>query len=291
MKKIAILICLLVGVLPETLMAQKIQKVSGEYTYYAPSNVTLDQAKHIALEQAKIQLIADEFGTVIGNTNIIRTENKNGLSDVQMISLGQTEVKGEWLETIGDPEYEVGYKNDMLFVKVTVAGRIREILTASIDIKTKVLRNGTEDRFQSNEFKDGDEMYLSFHTPVDGYLTVYLYDGDNNVFCLLPYQSQEAGQISVKAHKPYVFFSGKHSEDIQSYLVDEYVLTCSKEMEFNRLYVIFSPNRYTKASDSQSDEVNVPRYLEFKDFQQWLSKCRVHDLDMTLRIEDITITK
>lgn len=276
---------------PETLCAQQVRKVSGEYIYYVPDNVSLDQAKQIALDRAKVQLIADEFGTVIGNTNVTRTENVNGKSDIYMMSLGESEVKGEWLETIGEPKLEVGYENDILYVKVCISGRIREILTASIDLKTKILRNGTEDRFEGYEFRSGDEMYLSFSTPVDGYLTIYLYDGDNNVFCLLPYQSQTTGQIPVKANKDYVFFSSKLSEDIPSGLVDEYVLTCSKELELNRIYVVFSPNRFTKAVDAQGDDINVPRHLEFANFQSWLSKCRMRDLDMTLNVKDITITQ
>ncbi len=278
-------------ILPETLWAQRVQKVSGEYTYYVPDNVSLDQAKMIALDRVKVQLIADEFGTVVGNTNITKVENSNGSSDVRMMSLGASEVKGEWLETIGEPKYDVGYEDGMLYVKVSLSGRIREIVSASIDIKAKILRNGTDDRFEGYEFKEGDDMYLSFQSPVDGYLTVYLYDGEDNVFCLLPYQSQETGQIPVKANRNYVFFSSRNSEEIPSHLVDEYVLTCSKEMELNRIYTVFSPNSFTKALDSQGADINVPRYLDFQDFQGWLSKCRMRDLDMTLVTSDITITQ
>lgn len=291
MKGLRQIIILFLCMLPGTLWAQRVQKVSGEYTYFVPENVSLDQARMIALDRAKIQLIADEFGTVVGNTNVTRVENTNGSSDVKMMSLGASEVKGEWLETIGEPKYDVGYENDMLYIKVTVSGRIREIVSASIDIKAKILRNGTDDRFEGYEFKEGDDMYLSFQSPVDGYLTVYLYDGDNNVFCLLPYQSQNTGQIPVKANRNYLFFSSKDSEDIPSHVVDEYALTCSKELELNRIYAVFSPNSFTKALDSQGNDINVPRYLEFADFQEWLSKCRMRDLDMTLVTKDITITK
>lgn len=287
-KKVLILLLLL---LPVTIRAQKVLKVTGEYVYYAPSSVTLDQAKQIALDRAKVQLIADEFGTIVGSTNITRIENSNGLSDIQMLTLGESEVKGEWLETIGNPIYKIGYENDMLFVKVSISGKIREIVSASIDIKAKLLRNGVEDKFESDKFRSGDDMYLSFQSPVDGYLTVYLYEGDDTVFCLLPYQSQAVGQVPIQANKRYVFFSCEESQNIPSNLVDEYTLTCSKELELNRLYIVYSPNLFSKATDSQSDIISLPRMLKFNEFQKWLSNSRAKDTQMVLKTIDITITR
>lgn len=291
MRFIKIVLIVLSFVLPEMLLAQKVQKVSGEYTYYAPTSVSLDQARQIALDRAKIQLIADEFGTVVSSTNITRIANTNGTSDIQMTTLGESEVKGEWIETIGEPKYEIGYENDMLYVKVSISGKIREIVSASIDIKAKLLRNGVEDKFESDQFRSGDDMYLSFQSPVDGYLTVYLYDGDDTVFCLLPYQSQSVGQIPVQANQRYVFFSCKESQNISSNLVDEYALTCTKELELNRLYVIFSPNLYSKAVDAQSNTMSLPRMLGFNEFQKWLSTSRTRDTQMTLNVINLTITK
>ena len=289
MRFIKIVLIVLSFVLPEILWAQKVQKVSGEYTYYAPTSVSLDQARQIALDRAKIQLIADEFGTVVSSTNITRIANTNGTSDIQMTTLGESEVKGEWMETIGEPKYEVGYENDMLYVKVSISGKIREIVSASIDIKAKLLKNGVEDKFESDQFRSGDDMYLSFQSPVDGYLTVYLYDGDDTVFCLLPYQKQNVGQIPIKANTYYLFFSSEKSLDIPSSLVDEYTLTASKALELNRLYVVFSPNRFVKAVDNSALLDNIPRLLDFNSFQKWLSKNRSQDNDMILKPIDLVI--
>ena len=259
--------------------------------YYAPSSVTLDQAKQIALDRAKVQLIADEFGTIVGSTNITRIENTNGSSDIQMLTLGESEVKGEWLETIGNPIYEIGYENDMLFVKVSISGRIREVVSATIDVKAKLLRNGTEDKFEGNEFRTGDDMFLSFRSPVDGYLTVYLYDGEETVFCLLPYQNQLVGQIPISANRQYLFFSCEKHQDIPVNLVDEYVLTTSKDIELNRMYVIFSPNHFSKAVDQFGGTVETPRMLSWGEFQKWMSKCRRQDTQMRVDVKDIVIRK
>ena len=58
-----ILLLLLLATLPAA--AQKIQKVCGEYTYYVPENVSRSAAMRTALERAKIQALADKFGTIV----------------------------------------------------------------------------------------------------------------------------------------------------------------------------------------------------------------------------------
>lgn len=49
---------------------QKIKTVDGEYTYVVPETVDLEKAKSIALERIKIQLIAEEFGTTVSQSNL-----------------------------------------------------------------------------------------------------------------------------------------------------------------------------------------------------------------------------
>ena len=269
--------------------AQKLHKVSGEYIYYVPDNVTLEQAKHTALDRAKNQLIENEFGTAISSTNITMISNENSNTNVRMTGLNVSEIKGDWIETIGEPKFEVGYENEMLFIKVTIAGKIRETATSSIDVKAKLLKNGTSDKFEDSRFRNGDNMYVSFQSPVNGYLTIYLHDGSDTVFCLLPYQGQRNGQYPIEAQKQYVFFSADHTQGIPSHLIDEYVLTCSSGSELNQLYIIFSPNIFTKAVDTLGDSSEMPRLLEFNEFQQWLSKCRTKDPQMILSVKEIAI--
>ncbi|MDE7089686.1 MAG: DUF4384 domain-containing protein, partial [Prevotella sp.] len=87
--------------------AQKVQKVTATYTYYAPENVTLEEAKRTALDRAKIQAIANTFGTLITQNNSTVTTNLNGESDSRFYSLGRSEVKGEWVETTKEPIYNI----------------------------------------------------------------------------------------------------------------------------------------------------------------------------------------
>ena len=90
-----------------TIFSQKIKTIECEYIYRAPENISLEQAKITALERAKVQALAEAFGTVIIQSNTTHVENRNGKSDIDFISVGGSDVKGEWLETIGEPEYEI----------------------------------------------------------------------------------------------------------------------------------------------------------------------------------------
>lgn len=284
MKKTGLLV-LLFALNAISVSAQKKMTVSGEYTYYAPTTVTLDMAKATALDRAKIELIADNFGTVIGVSNTTRISNENGESSTSFLSLSESEVKGEWIETIGEPEYQIGFEQGMLIVRVSVRGVIREIKAAKIPFEARILRNGTEDKFESDVFREGDELFVSFETPQDGYLTIYLYD-QSGVNRLLPLLGDKEGSQFVESGERKVFFAQKGSRILTS----EYVMTCSADNEMNRLYFIFSPNKYYRANDSQ-EESTLPASLSFENFQKWLAKTRRQDVDMSLKIKDITIRK
>lgn len=287
MKKYTSLLFLLI--FPLTLSAQKTEKVCGEYTYYAPADKTLEQAKQIALERAKIQALADEFGTIVSQSNATLMQNENGKTDSHFFSLSNSEVKGEWLEDQGEPEYQINYEQGMLVIKCSVCGKARAITNKAVDFTALILRNGTEEKFASVDFRNGDDMFLFFQAPTDGYIAVYLVDQTPTAYCLLPYQSDGNGQQPVKHGEKYVFFSPKLAKDTKS-LVDEYTLTYSGTIEHNQVYVIFSPNPFTKALDSQQNS-SLPRQLSYEDFSKWLGKCRKRDEKMGMKRMDIEIKK
>lgn len=273
--------------------AQKVKKVSTTYVYHVPPNESLQQARITVVQRAKIKAIAEEFGTFVSQTNLTRTSTRNGDSSMDFSSLGQSEVKGEWLETIGEPEIVQGFEQDMLVLTCKIKGRVREYKSAQVEFDTKVLRNGTEPKFASEDFKDGDRMYLSFRTPKDGYIAVYLVDAQNKVYCLLPYESDTDGQEFVQHGQEYVFFTQKTE------LVDGFIervvnaangiyLSCEDDSEINQLYIIFSSNPFTKAVDYEDGGL---RTLPLQQFHKWLSDCRGLDAQMSVEIRNIQVTK
>ena len=274
-----------------TLSAQKTVRICGEYTYYAPENVTLEQARRIALEQAKLEALARQFGTAIHSTTVLTKREDGKNADERFFQLSASDVKGEWLETQGEPAYDkVRYENNLQVVKASVCGKAREVVGAGVDFSAKVLRGGTEARFESGEFKHNDDIFLLFRSPTDGYLAVYLIDAEQTAFCLLPYMGDPTGRVRVKSGRDYIFFSEKHAAPAEKAMVTEYVLTCKSAEEQNSLYVIFSPNEFTKANDSRaSSELTLPRELPFDEFQKWLLKNRQRDKDIKVEVKTLTI--
>ena len=281
-------VCFMMG-MSLVAVAQKTERVTATYTYYAPEHVSIEEARRVALQRAQLQAIADAFGTIVTQTNATTVKNENGKSDVSLLSLGASEVKGEWLRTDGEPEYEIAYEDGMLAVTVRVKGVIREIVNAAVDFQARVLCNGTEDRFEQDRFRNGDDLYLSFQSPVDGYLTVYLLDAEGTAYCLLPYRGDTGGRVAVKGNRRYVFFSVDDVPAGEQGMVDEYVMTCGNREELNQIYVIFSPQLFTKAVDYAGEGVQ-PRELPYEEFQQWLFNCRKQDREMRVEVKHIVIS-
>lgn len=289
MRRYILIFIMLLGVITN-IYAQRTKKVHGEYIYHAPENVSLEQAKQTALSRAQIQALGDEFGTVVAQHNATLTTSTDGAVKTDFASLSSSDVKGEWLETIGEPQYEISYEQGMLVVKCSVNGKARELVANQNSFVAKVLRNGTDDRFEGDNFKSGDDLYLSYQASTKGYVAVYLIDDSKNAYCLLPYQSSQDGKVRVDANTKYVFFNSKTAAPLfQPADVDEYNMTCEKSMETNYIYIISSPNPFVKAIDNAKE--GLPRELKYEDFQKWLTKNRTADKDMQVEIKTITVKK
>ena len=275
--------------------AAKKETITGEYTYYAPENVTQEQAKETARIKAIVQGLSDRYGMLIGQDVTTVLENINGQSSANVFQQTMSSIKGEWLRDVGEPKYDISYQDGQLIVSVKVKFEARERKTSSVDFDYKVLRNGTTDGHEATDFKSGNDMYLSFIAPKDGYLAVYLVEGEV-AYCLLPYREQTMdASFKVKGNRRYVFFS---AEADKSPYVDEYVLTTDKDIENDVLYVIYSPNEFSKPVDVQSGRQvifegtdGLPRELEFKKFQKWLSNLKLHDEQLNDQSKTITMKK
>ncbi len=293
MRRFLILMAFL-GLVPST-YAQKIVKVVAEYTYVAPNNVSPEQAGKTAFERARLTALADEFGTTISQSNSTVVTNENGDSSVDFLSLSSSEVRGEWIETIKEEVVSASYdmEEGMFIITVKVEGRAREISKSRIDVVAKVLCNGTEPRFESDSFFQNDDLYLYFHSPASGHVAVYLSDESQNTYCLLPYMNDSDGKVEVKANKDYVFFSSDKADEKERPIVDEYTMTCDKPVEYNQIFIIYSPNAFVKANDyvAADDDLGLPRQLTYADFQKWLAKIRSADNDMILLQKSIKISR
>lgn len=286
----------LMTILPLAMQAQ-VKKVSGTYTYYGDPNMSVKEVRAAAIENARVQALAKEFGTIITQSTLQQEDLKNGKEQSSFMLLNAAEVKGEWLEDLKKPEIlREELVNGMLVVEAQVYGRARAISNDAIEFETLTLRNGTEKRFADTNFKEGDDLFLYFQAPADGYVAVFLVDEQQNTFCLLPYGGDNDGQQPVEYGKEYVFFSPQYQYDVAKSEIDEVTMTCDDErFERNQLYVIYSPNSFTKPVDKKGKQINkelqLPRQLSFKDFSQWMSKQCARDNKMSRKVIHLVINK
>ena len=292
MKKILFTITLCLTTL--AIFASKPEHLSITYDYRSNDrNESQAQAEQHAIEKAKQRALENKFGVDVSSIIVTReseqTNNGKYTTSEDFFSLGGTIARGEWLSTEKEEILSSKHNGEYWHVQVYVAGTAREKSGTPIDIHYAFVRHA-KDRDNCIAFKDGDELFLHFSSPVDGALCVYLVDAEQNAFCLLPYMASGKGYQEIEANKEYLFFSRDKDNS-----ADEFTLNTQVPQEFNVLYLVFSPNRFTKAKDQKGGknwrDENLPRQLKYEDFLRWLSKNQTADADMLVRKEAISISR
>ena len=276
-------------------LSQSTKTLEYTYIYYASPNESIEQAKRNAVSRAKVEALRDEFGTVLSGASATSLISKNQLSDSKFVYLGsEGELNGEWLADTSEPELVTTLEGGILRVTATVRGKARKINNNAIAFEAKILRNQPEVDFESTEFTAGNSFYVHFTSPVDGYLAIYLLDGET-AYCLLPYAANRDGFQAITHGREYIFFSRKvFAEDENLDEIDEYTLTTEGDhQDLNQLYFIFSPRKFTKALDKvkrSSSGTLFPRMLSWTDFQKWVLKLRRNDKEMAVQTKYIVIS-
>lgn len=273
--------------------AQKVKNVSGEAVYVQNESDTYKGAINKAIERARTIALEEEFGTYIQQRN--QTKTKNGKTD--FVSSGLSEVKGIWLGDTKAPEVT---KSDdpntgMPVFRAKVWGRAREIVGAGFDVTARLLRNHTDEMSEDADFVNGDKLYLSFRTPVSGYLAVYSLGEDDMAYRMLPYDKTSISSYPVEADRDYIFFSKEHKNPVEltTKEITRVKMTTKKPIEYNRIYIIFSTNEFIRPSDNDrvsEADITKLRSLPYDDFQKWLLANRDRDAKMILIPKDVTIS-
>lgn len=275
-------------------VAGDIVRVATIYEYVSNNpNEGPEQAKINAFVAAKQKALEERFGldvSKITNTlQINRNDGKEVKSSSNVFSIGEVAVRGEWIETISEQVLSQSYVNGFWVVKVRVEGRARNYSTEKADIQYTFLKD-VDDMDAPVAFRDGSDLFLRFISPVAGQLCVYLVDETQNAYCLLPYMNNQTGSQRIDANKEYIFFSTKYDND-----ADEYTLNCERSLEHNAIYLVFSPNDFTKAVDKQGGknfrDEQLPRELTYEALMKWLAKNQTCDENMVVRREVVTIRK
>jgi len=292
MKHTLLVICALLICLVS--LAGDIKHISITYEYISDNpNETPEQAEQAAIQMAQQKALEEHFGLdVVGITSTMQRNRQEGQqvsSTSDVFSLRETSVRGEWIETTSQKVLEKTFEKGFWHVKVYIAGRARNHSTEKPEIHYAFINNA-HDKQNRDQYYDGDDIFLRFTSPISGALCVYLVDAEQNTYCLLPYQSSTIGYQKIDANQEYLFFSTSTDPN-----ADEYTLNTMQSSEQNALYVIFSPNTFTKAADQQAGknwrDEQLPRFLSYEDLMKWLAKNQTRDENMVVRREVVTIRK
>ncbi|MBD5304514.1 MAG: DUF4384 domain-containing protein [Bacteroides sp.] len=268
-----------------TARGAEVKTVSGEATWYDDGTMSRKECMRRALENARIDALSKNFGTIISQDIIQSDKIKNGRETSDFLSLSSTEVKGEWISDIGEPEYEFARDaEENLIVTCRIKGTARAITNEEVAFEALVLRNGEREGNADTRFHDGDEMKLLFNSASDGYVNVYLQDESGRVYSLLPYPRDSKSEVHVKKDRRYLFFKGNDNEFGPS---EELLMTASDNKEYNRLYVLFSPAPFSRPV-MELDASGIPS-MKTDDFSKWLIKTRRNDSRMGVRAINIEI--
>ncbi len=292
MKRTLLIICALLICLVS--FASDIKHISITYDYISDNpNETPELAERTAIQMAQQEALEEHFGLdVVGITSTMQRNRQEGQkvsSSSDVFSMRETAVRGEWIETTSQKVLNKTFEKGFWHVKVYIAGRARNHSTEKPEIHYAFINNA-HDKQNRNQYYDGDDIFLRFTSPISGALCVYLVDAEQNAYCLLPYQSSTIGYQKIDANQEYLFFSTSTDPN-----ADEYTLNTMQSSEQNALYVIFSPNTFTKAADQQAGknwrDEQLPRFLSYEDLMKWLARNQTRDENMVVRREVVTIRK
>jgi len=279
---------------------QRIVAVSSSATIRLEQDMTKEEARDRAREMAMITAIEEEFGVYVDSeTNI---EVKDG--QVSFHTLGNTRLKGEWLKTNSERfkedirtvkgEYGKEYET---WITVDLKGKIREVVRPIPQFEFSPLRCPST-ACETYTFNKKDPFYLSFRSPDEGFLSVFMVEGDN-VLRLFPYQDMGGDYLHyapVIEDYQYILFSIDHLNgwDNTGYAsIDELYMDTEKEVEFLKLVVVFSRNPIPKPLLEDQEEVGeeyiLPKSLSRRQFDVWLQDNRIFDEDFFYKTAGIKI--
>lgn len=283
---------------------QSVVDTSGKAQVRIESDMSKEDAMKLARQQAMINAIDNAFGSYVEQDSDMLIEE--GKANFKII--GHTLVKGDWLKTLKEKYKEESRtikgstgRETEIWIICEIKGTVLEITKPQINVHFEP-RDCPDDLCRTYLFNSGSPMYLTFSTPVDGFLSIYIVEQDHMAYRLIPYQEmpeQYLNAVPVKADTEYLFFASDEShdyfEDFSYLMVDEIYLETAMEKEYVDLYVIFSTEKYKKpllaASEHIANAYVLPKTLEEIDFMEWLQNSRVYDSEFQFNRITLTVSK
>ncbi|MEM9846446.1 MAG: hypothetical protein AAF847_01055 [Bacteroidota bacterium] len=290
-----IILFVIILLLFNNLQAQKNKtfRVKVEDQIEVDRNESLEQTKYRLIKLLQRKAIEEKFGSNFYSGSSLRIESTNQDGEASgketYKTITNSYAKGIWVETI-KKHFETIHVDERgrqeTWLHCTLEGRIMEITEAQYDLVTEpmsCLLQGCE----RTDFRNENEFYLKFQSPVDGYVSVYLdLTQDDIVQFLLPSHSAFA---EVQADQEVVLFKNAN-----------YEMYTERDQELDVLYVIFSEHPFAKPilragraanEEERSEGISFPRELNRRNFEQWLGRIRTQYKGVQVEEIPITITR
>ncbi|MCK5906654.1 MAG: hypothetical protein KAG37_03640 [Flavobacteriales bacterium] len=195
-------------------------------------------------------------------------------------------------------------ENGEICIECTVSIIAAKIPESNIDIKVATYDGTDLELNAETDFNEGQNLFLSFLSPISGYISIYL-DDFKETSRLLPYyyDSKNEACIKVEADVEYLLFSAKKENDKFNNveLVDELSLSTNSSYDLNRIYILYSKTPFDKPllnvpnenrfANEQNDGYLIPKNTQSENFMNWLQKKRLREKNFQIEIIDISIKR
>lgn len=273
--------------------AQKNTIAKAQVNFPVEKDQSIIRAQELAIEQAKIQAIENEFGRIIYQSNQTYIRNSSGKeveTQSSFISIGNSLVRGEWIRSIEEKCSDIKLDDQKRpYITCEVKGEIREIIEPPILFTALPLECTEGIHCQEIDFKHLQDFFFYFKAPVNGYLTIFVAD-DSLAQCILPYYDEKMDLFAVNKDQEYIFFKpGDRDSNFAGYY-----MSTEKNVDQNIFYIIFSPQEFTKpmlTDPNLKGGPPRPKEMSIRDFHQWLGRARSVDKKIQLQKIPVSIKK
>lgn len=297
---------------PLFLFSQKTVKVKGYSQMEIPDYMSRADAKKQVEEAAKLDALERAFGSVLvqGNSTYItnlQTGLRSAETNVVFNTVANRLVKGDVVEVIkSEFRYfsnikKVGDREEPVTeIRCEIEIEAREITTPKINFTSFTL-NCENEKCQTTDFRNRENIFMFFSSPMSGYISIYLTDEDTTQ-CLYPYHDMPAdfeGGVPVVADEKYILFSTKQEFNYfrqKNIKNQQYYLLSDKPQEIYIIYIIFSKSPITKppmwSVIKYSDGSKSPKSCKSKDFINWLNQYKsLEKANVEVNSINVTVTK
>lgn len=270
----SIIICIFLFLLTSASASDELVRCKGEYKYAFSLSTSITEAKERSKQMAVMEALGEKFGLEITMQAFLEM----GTNQPERFSqYAQTLVRGQWVSNRKEPSVQCHEQDNLLWVTVQLDFNGRPKKKNAIEFDYKLLRNGTEDRFDSKGTFYGsryenmaDRFYLSFKSPKEGYIAVF-WEEPGKVMRLLPNRGEDNEATHVLQGHKHLFFNTNGNE---------FYITC-KEEETNMVHIIFCPENFI--------ERDVPEEMTNGEYKRWLTRMNMLHKDLQIKPEIVKV--